>query len=421
MMQLSDPTYLWALLGLLIPLAIHLLSRKAGRVVQVGSIRHLTESSTRRFKSIRFNEYLLFALRAFLIVLFVLLLAGLTFPGRESKSKWALIEGDPVAFPVLSQRLDSLEEAGYELRSFSNGFPLLSEQEDWGVSFNYPYLLWQLGRANVEAIVLARNRLQAFPGRPVPLPGNVRWLQLPGGGSRESIFKASRLRPDTVSILQSRTGPNRTEFIHRQQYVPEGNDVIEDPTTTGLAVPINGIRSVKVLLISGEGAEGKAVLLEAALDALSSLADQPIQTSKTTIRPAADTAILYDAVVNLSTAAPLEADGLIQITTQATRNGELLEQIGAHFWRLDPDLNRQRILQEDFLVELGQVLMRDETMEEKIKPWDQRVIDESVFFDGKQELTPAGSTGRLSLDKWLILLLILTLILERVIAFYRKA
>ncbi|MBP9924506.1 MAG: BatA domain-containing protein, partial [Cyclobacteriaceae bacterium] len=75
MIQFAQPIFLWALTALAIPIGIHLLSRKEGKVVKMGSLRHLRETSTQQFKGIKLNELLLLALRCLLIILFVGLLA----------------------------------------------------------------------------------------------------------------------------------------------------------------------------------------------------------------------------------------------------------------------------------------------------------------------------------------------------------
>jgi len=73
-MQFKQPILLWALAGLIVPLAIHLLSRKEGQVIRLGSLRHLRETSTQQFRGIKLNEILLLALRSLLVILFVLLI-----------------------------------------------------------------------------------------------------------------------------------------------------------------------------------------------------------------------------------------------------------------------------------------------------------------------------------------------------------
>ncbi|NBP69377.1 MAG: hypothetical protein EBU52_11590, partial [Cytophagia bacterium] len=50
MITFSNPAMLWSLLGISIPIAIHLLSRKEGKVIPLGSIRYLEESPSQQFK-----------------------------------------------------------------------------------------------------------------------------------------------------------------------------------------------------------------------------------------------------------------------------------------------------------------------------------------------------------------------------------
>ena len=169
-MQLTHPIYLWALAGILVPLLIHLLSRKPGKVVQVGSIRHLSDSNSRRFSSLRFNEYLLFVLRALLVVIFALLLTGLARMKSGTAPRWVLLEPGFEPVPGLRESLDSLQEAGYEFRYLAEGFPRMETDTGWAAPVNYAYLLHSLEEKGVEAVVYAGNRLPAFLGPRRPLP-----------------------------------------------------------------------------------------------------------------------------------------------------------------------------------------------------------------------------------------------------------
>src|SRR3990170_3028711 len=112
-MQFTNPIWLWALTGLLIPIGIHLLSRTEGKIIKIGSIRHLEATSTKRFKSIRLNELILLTLRCLLIIAFALLLSGLHLPGVEKKSKWLYVEKGLLHDPEFSFVIDSLRENGF--------------------------------------------------------------------------------------------------------------------------------------------------------------------------------------------------------------------------------------------------------------------------------------------------------------------
>src|SRR4051812_887055 len=106
-MTIANPIFLWALAGLSIPVAIHLLSRKEGKILKLGSLRHVQETSTQQFRGIRLNEISLLLLRCALIAIFGLMLAGvfLTVPNN---TKWVLVEKGLQAQPRINTMIDSL-------------------------------------------------------------------------------------------------------------------------------------------------------------------------------------------------------------------------------------------------------------------------------------------------------------------------
>ena len=56
-MELINPIWLWGLTGLMIPVGIHLLSRREGKIIKIGSIRHLDETNSKQnFHSVYFRE-----------------------------------------------------------------------------------------------------------------------------------------------------------------------------------------------------------------------------------------------------------------------------------------------------------------------------------------------------------------------------
>ena len=101
-MQLVNPIWLWGLTGLLIPVGIHLLSRREGKIIKIGSIRHLEETNSKQFKSIRLNEFFLLILRCLIITILVLFLSGFHFKSLEKSGKWLIVESglehDPAIF-----------------------------------------------------------------------------------------------------------------------------------------------------------------------------------------------------------------------------------------------------------------------------------------------------------------------------------
>src|SRR5688572_552740 len=165
-MQLLTPIWLWGLLGLSIPITVHLLSRKEGRIVNIGSIRHLDDTATRQFKSIRLNEYLLLLLRCILITLLVLLLSGLIFSSLQKKENWLLIDRGLETEKEFSGVIDSLRKSGYQIKSLTSGFPELSDSFPHPHKVNYWSILTELATQPVQQVVVfSYNYFEGFKGR----------------------------------------------------------------------------------------------------------------------------------------------------------------------------------------------------------------------------------------------------------------
>src|SRR5688572_9549927 len=179
-MLLLNPIWLWALAGLAIPIGIHLLSRKEGQVIKIGSLRHLQETNTQQFKGIRLNEIVLLALRCALIILLVLLISGLSFEkATNSEAKWVLLENGLEDIPEVHSQLEIFQDQGYELRCLADGFPV---SVDSASSSNNLYwrLAEQLQFEKVsDVIVISKNRLDGFKGKRPTLPSNIRWISVP--------------------------------------------------------------------------------------------------------------------------------------------------------------------------------------------------------------------------------------------------
>lgn len=178
-MSLLQPWYLWALPGLVIPLAIHLLSRKEGRLIRMGSLRHIRETSSRQFKSIRLNEYVLLALRSIVVILMVLLMSGWYLNDLKDSRKWLILEHGLESDSRVSALCDSLRRSGYEERYLLPGFPALDEKQEKPTQPDYSARLEELQREVVDmVVVIATNRVRGFTGERIALSPEVRWISL---------------------------------------------------------------------------------------------------------------------------------------------------------------------------------------------------------------------------------------------------
>ena len=170
-MSFLNPIWLWGLTGLAIPIGIHMLSRKEGRIIQIGSVRHLQEYASAQFSSFRLNEIVLLILRCFILACVVLFLAGLNL-NINTRSKWLVLE--PRTEKDISKFiLDSLEKAGYEKRYLLDGFP---RELDSDSVISYWQIAEQLSTKDVDAIVFSYNRSENFYGKRIPKPENIHWI-----------------------------------------------------------------------------------------------------------------------------------------------------------------------------------------------------------------------------------------------------
>ncbi|HZX73756.1 MAG TPA: BatA domain-containing protein, partial [Cyclobacteriaceae bacterium] len=113
-MAFANPSWLWGLSALLIPITIHLLSRKEGKVIPVGSLRYLKDANTQQFKSLRLNEVILLLLRCLLFSLVILFISGLQM-AQNNNLKWVLVEERLKDDSRATSVSDSLINQGYEL------------------------------------------------------------------------------------------------------------------------------------------------------------------------------------------------------------------------------------------------------------------------------------------------------------------
>jgi len=113
------------MLGVAIPIAIHLWNVQQGKILKVGSTALLTKDAVKTTSRIKLHDLLLLLLRCLFIILLSLLLAQPRWQGNTNKQQgWVLIDmnGGQQAYAHYKRQADSLLSAGYELRFFNPGF-----------------------------------------------------------------------------------------------------------------------------------------------------------------------------------------------------------------------------------------------------------------------------------------------------------
>ncbi|MDX1503822.1 MAG: BatA domain-containing protein, partial [Thermoanaerobaculia bacterium] len=109
MFSLLTPVWLAAAAAVVVPLAIHLLSRGSARRIRVGSVRLVESRPTRRTRRLRFRRPWLFLLRAAILSLAALALAAPRAAVPAGGAPWVLVS------PELMAQRERLEAANAEL------------------------------------------------------------------------------------------------------------------------------------------------------------------------------------------------------------------------------------------------------------------------------------------------------------------
>jgi hypothetical protein len=325
MLTFTNPSALLALLGLLVPLAIHLWNRRPGREVAVGSLRWLAAGANRRLRNLRLEQVWLLLLRAALLAALAVVLAGPQWRQPQPAGRGqvlvspALADGSRLA--AVRPTLDSLRRRGYALRWLAAGLPAITPAE-WRAD--------SLGRSNLKYsssvnMTWARIRQAAdsFPGQPLyaltpatlatfggphpALPAGLTWQTLPARAAGTWLQAAAATSDSlrlllghsdekqttfrTVRVARPRPGaplavadlpPLRYETLAGQ---PQLRPVAPDSTRPQAAVPVR-TGPVRVALYAPATAAPEARYLRAALQAAAVGLPAPLALTTTATMPA---------------------------------------------------------------------------------------------------------------------------------------
>ena len=338
-MQLAQPLFLWALAGLSIPIAIHLLSKKEGKVIRLGSLRHVRETSTQQFKSIRLNEWLLLALRCLILLLWVLLLSGLQFDQTKNQ-QWLVVEKSVKDHPTAKRWTDSLQAKGFELHWLADGFP---KEEPVVISKNYWESIASLRQRELEKIVvLSSSGIENFAGMRESIPASIQWITLPASEHR-FVAETFQKSNNDYWIRQGTTTSDATEFetIHKVSLV----DSIK--TKKNL--------QQTVLIVADETFQRDVHLLKASLEVIQE--KLPIQLTIQQQNTINYKSTKSDWLFWLSDKKLTASDSISVVVFYPESGSVILKSIGTKQWALTKRLSLSIMEETNFTLQLASILI----------------------------------------------------------------
>jgi hypothetical protein len=397
-MQFTNPIALWGLLGLTLPVAIHLLSRKEGKVIRIGSLRHLHETNTQQFKGIRLNEIVLLSLRSLLILLFVLLLSGLSFEQKTtSEAKWVVVERGLENHPDVKGQLEKFQTEGYELHWLTSGFPLLQDSTDTSPLY-YRGAIEKLADQNFsEGIVIVQNKVGRFVGVRSSLPSNIRWISITPEAGEYTL--GATTYSDSVLVKTGYTDAAKTYFT--SQRVPalswKGNS--------------DAPEVIKIGLVSDKKYAYERKIIEAALRSIESSFAVKLEMYSASAQPGWTIWLSDQDFANTNT--PI-------IYLKPTSGYKLILQETHNRWRITKSLNEEIALQENLTIQLASILIPSSKLNEVAAQHDQRMAPDSLAWDEKPSENKINASAAQSADAYLIGLLLTILFIERILAYHRN-
>jgi hypothetical protein len=191
-MSFVSPLWWWAMAGLAVPLAIHLLSRGRRQRVAIGSVRHLQGKETRALRRLRLTGFLQLFLRALLLAAVAVALAGPRWEETESRSgsgSWVLIDPEVLSMADDSsaedndfwRHLEAAREEADSIRLLAPGLPDLKNGQVWDGHADAWSLLKEADErapSSASLQVFTLDRTERLRGRRPSLAREVDWWVL---------------------------------------------------------------------------------------------------------------------------------------------------------------------------------------------------------------------------------------------------
>lgn len=431
-MSFTTPIFLWTLLGVLIPLGIHLWSKREAKTIKFGSVELLRESDSRQSQSLRLSEKRLLALRMLLIATLALLLAGPQWESRTRNQPLAyVVEPSLLSRASLSSFLDSVASE-HPVHLLLKGLPEW-EAEQAVPPRNLPPNYWQLVpeldslRAD-SIVVFTAAYMQGLRSRRPAASRPIHWMVLDEGPVRDTLVLA---REDGAGyrFLTARGDASFTAY-RWQEADRETARRIALPGTDSLQLeagsfqeklPLYDADTLEVAIFHTDSLAPEQRYLRASLAALSGYIGQPIRVQAREGEP--------DAV-------PPGADLLIWLRPdpvpegpwkslayrQDPLAGRLIEPGGcATCYLLTSRLTAGNMVSGYFGEQLLGILEPDKAWGHLPDRYDFRQLEAGVL--APRRIPRAGEGDRVlraGAEPWLWALLLILLVTERLFAKYRS-
>ena len=428
MISFANPIWLYGLLGLLVPIAIHLLSRKEGKTIYIGSIRHLTDSDTAQFSSIRLNEILLLILRLLLLTVLVFILAGFSFNlDRNDKKLWLVIEKGVEKEEQYKPLLDSLSTNGFEIHWLTSGLPEFKDSTTSVEGLSYYKLLTDIESQADTAVVMSYGYANRFKGEKISLPAKVEWLSVEPNETNVAV-QAIQINDDSVTTRIMNSNLNGTSFDYKRI---SNNNLEQIAKVDSLKLDLND--TIDIVIISDVKFDYDKKIILASLQAIANNIPQKFNISTFTkaLESVGDPDFVFwlsdeQCTVKEATVIGYSMCGNSNLPLLISREeGKLICTPNGNLnWIISKRLHEENALQQSLSFQLAQILLKNSSVYQntKVADADRRSFAAETAFDNSSTTARRLATKKVSaeIEPSLCIVLFLLLIIERYVAFKRN-
>ncbi len=427
-----NPTYLWALLGLLVPIAIHLWSKKEGKTIKVGSTKLFSETDSKKSSSIQLNEWVLLFLRLLLIGLLVIIIAGPSVKKKEDKIPITYIIEPSLLQDTRIQAIIDTLETGPSVRLLQTSFPEYQVDEFEGNNIEVPRY-WQLAKEmetlQTDSIVVFANAfVSGIKGARPKINKKISWVIIDAEVVTKKVLQATK-KENEIALFSVSSSNQHTSF--EKELLASDNKLFKfnkanDSVFFSLnekeeELPLSIESSIEVLLNYEDSLSGQAKYIEASLKAISKYTNRSIEINKA---QSIDTLNLdrFGLVIWLRTdSIPDTSTKLLVFKPDSLAHDIIKPGPKRNLFYHTRLLTSENIIEEHFSEQLLEIFDFYKRLEKEIEKYDKRTaaLEELLPVNGIEEIKTKTSAF-FDVSGWLWIFFALLAITERILAKLRK-
>ena len=431
-MIFSTPSYLWALLGLLVPIGIHLWSKKEAKTIKIGSIQFLNPSDSKQSSSIQLNEIWLLVLRMMIIAIVVLIL---------SEPKWKTnVINSPITYIVepsllkndaIITLIDSLSDE-VEIRLLKTNLPKWSIDNEIFESKEIPkywQLMEEMNALKTDSIVVFSNAyVQGFKGKKPNTAGEINWIVLDSGNAINKTLQVVQ-KNDNLKIISALSDAKHTTI---ESELMSNNDKVLKYTANKDSVqfinsgkeqmfPIYKEAPVNILLYYSDSLTSEKTYIETSFKVLGSYLNRKldVKTKNDLNEMRLDT---FDLVVWLSEKKiPKIKNRLLIFKEDEYANHLIAPTKNKNIFKLTNHLTIENSTSGHLTEQLLDVLNLDTSLEKQISEIDRRQVGvKELESNNNYKKKNKIQLANLDISKWFWFSLLFFMIIERLLAHCKK-